>query len=87
MRQQDLVSLIPPGFAERAAWLADAAMTPPDVSEMRFWCLSIVCAAVVGPLVLSPPLWDAHRRKQVVGLAIGYTAWVGAGITALVALV
>lgn len=36
----------------------------------------VVASAVVGPLVFQPPLWDAYRRWQVAGFAIGMAAWI-----------
>lgn len=54
--------------------------------EARFWTLFVVCAAVVGPFILSPPLWDDYRREQVAGLMIGYATWIVVGSTVLFTL-
>lgn len=46
-----------------------------DLGEWRWLLAFVVGSAVVGPVVLRPPLWDEYRRQQLVGFIIGMVAW------------
>lgn len=41
----------------------------------RWYVKFVVFSALVGPLILRPPVWPEYRREQLTGFAIGMVSW------------